>query len=508
MNKHLQEEDNDMIKITKKLTGLVALMALCSATSAIADESRPNIILMMADDLGYGDTGFTGNKVIETPNLDQIANEGAVMTNFHAGGPVCSPTRGTFVTGRHYFRYGIFSANIGHLPKQEITIAEVLKDKGYTTGHFGKWHLGTLSKTDSSKGDKRKPAENYSPASWHGYDESFVVESSIATWTDPNATPKKKKKKKGGGGGNPFYVNGVPVNMDDPAYKGGAGRIVMDKALPFIEGAVAKKQPFFTVIWFNAPHAPVHASPELHKYYTDKGVKDGVAHYYGSITEMDEQIGRLRKELKRLGVADNTLITFTSDNGPEGKKSSAEVDKVKKGKDRYAGITDGLRGRKRSLYEGGVRVPTVIAWPGKIKPGSVMAQPTSTLDYLPTLVDLVGYKMPDNRPIDGVSILPLLNGSEPDFKRPEPIPFRHRKTATLIDGDFKLVMSMGKKAKSELYNMADDRGETTDIINKHPERASAMKKKLKAFLISAEKSHTGADYNDSSYKPVDAWPTK
>ena len=495
-----------MIKIIKEITGLAIIMALLSTTAVAAGESRPNIILMMADDLGYGDTGFTGNKVVQTPHLDQIAKEGAIMTNFHAGGPVCSPTRGTFVTGRHYFRYGIFSANIGHLPKQEITIAEVLKDKGYTTGHFGKWHLGTLSKTASSKGAKRKPKENYSPAAWHGYDESFVVESSIATWIDPNASAHKKKKKQGGG--NPFYENGVAVNMDDPSLKGGAGRIVMDKALPFIEAAVAKKQPFFTVIWFNAPHAPVHASPEHHKYYTDKGVKEGVAHYYGSITEMDEQVGRLRKELERLGVADNTLITFTSDNGPEGKVSSAETDKVKKGKDRYAGVTDGLRGRKRSLFEGGVRVPTVAIWPGKIKPGTIMNQASTTLDYLPTVVDLVNYKMPDNRPIDGISILPLLNGTDNNFKRSKPIPFRHRKTATLIDGDFKLVMSMGKKAKAELYNMVDDRGETTDIITKHPERASAMKKRLVAFLSSAQNSHSGGDYNDPTFKAVDAWPAK
>ncbi|WP_082897073.1 sulfatase-like hydrolase/transferase [Thalassotalea crassostreae] len=500
------------MNINKCFKSLLTMVTVVTSTAAFAsdkaistaDENRPNIILMMADDLGYGDTGFTGHKVVQTPNLDQIAKDGAIMTNFHAGGPVCSPTRGTYLTGRHYFRYGIFSANIGHLPKQEITIAEVLKEKGYTTGHFGKWHLGTLSKTESSKGAKRKPAENYSPASWHGYDQSFVVESSIATYINPNSKTKGKKKGK-----NPFYINGVAVDMDDAQYKGGAGRIVMDQALPFMESAVANKQPFFTVIWFNAPHAPVEASPELHKFYTDKGVKDGVAHYYGSITEMDQQIGRLRSELERLGVADNTLIAFTSDNGPEGKASSAETDKVKKGKERYAGVTDGLRGRKRSLYEGGVRVPTVVMWPGKIKPSTIMPQQSSTLDYLPTMADLVNYNMPDERPIDGVSLLPLLSGQDTNFKRSKPIPFRHRNSATLIDGDYKLVMSVGKKSdNAELYNMSDDRAETTDIIAKHPERASAMIKQLKQFLKSAEKSHSGADYSDPNYKPVDSWPTK
>ncbi|WOH39497.1 sulfatase-like hydrolase/transferase [Thalassotalea fonticola] len=499
-----------MMKLNKGFKAMLTLTALVISSTVVAgvksEGSRPNIILMMADDLGYGDTGFNGHKIIQTPNLDQIAKEGAIMTNFHAGGPVCSPTRGTYLTGRHYFRYGIFGANVGHLPKQEITIAEILKDKGYTTGHFGKWHLGTLSKTDSPKGPSRKPVENYSPAAWHGYDQSFVVESSIATWVDPKAVKKQGKQKKDK---NPFYENGVALDMDDVSLKGGAGKIVMDRVLPFIEGAVANKQPFFTVIWFNAPHAPVQASPEHHKFYTDKGVKDGVAHYYGSITEMDEQIGRLRAELERLGVADNTLITFTSDNGPEGKVSAAQTDKVKKGKDRYAGETDGLRGRKRSLFEGGVRVPTVAVWPGKIKPNTIMPQQSSTLDYLPTMADLVNYKMPDNRPIDGVSLLPLLSGADSNFKRSKPIPFRHRNSATLIDGDFKLVLSIGKKAtKEELYNMVDDRAENKDIIAQHPERASAMRKQLEAFLVSAKQSHSGSDYNDHNFKPVDVWPKK
>jgi arylsulfatase A-like enzyme len=493
----------------KQLAALIPLLASpaiiaadTSQKAVMADTSRPNIILMMADDLGYGDTGFNGNKVIETPNLDAMAKEGAIMTNFHAGGPVCSPTRGTFLTGRHYYRYGIFGANVGHLPKQEITIAEVLKDKGYTTAHFGKWHVGTLSKTASAKGPGRNPEVNYSPASWHGYDQSFVVESSIATWVDPAESKKPAKKSK-----NPFFENGEELDMNNVSLKGGAGRVVMDRVLPFIEGAVAKKQPFFTVIWFNAPHAPIQASPEDHKHYTDKGVKDGVAHYYGCITEMDKQIGRLRAELKRLGVADNTLITFTSDNGPEAKASSAETDKVKKGKERYAGVTDGLRGRKRSLFEGGVRVPTLALWPGKIKPGTIMAQPGSTLDYLPTMVELVNYKMPDNRPIDGVSLLSLFNGTDMNFKRSQPIPFRHRKSSTLIDGDFKLVISVGKGAgKDELYNMTADRSETTNVISQYPERAKDMRKRLDAFIESAENSHSGGDYNDPSFKSVGDWP--
>ncbi|MHC4996061.1 MAG: sulfatase family protein [Planctomycetota bacterium] len=440
---------------------LLAGFALTLAAGAGAEES-PNIILMMADDLGYGDTGFNGNTVIQTPHLDRMARDGAIMTNFHSGGPVCSPTRGTFVTGRHYFRYGIFSANIGHLPRQEITISEILKENGYTTGHFGKWHLGTLSKTVSSKGERRKPAD-----------------------------------KNNAGNKNPFYLNGVAQDPNDPSLKGGAGRIVMDRVIPFIESAVQKGQPFLAVIWFNAPHGPVVASPEHHKYYTDRGATEGQAHYYGCITEMDEQIGRLRDELKRLGVADNTLITFTSDNGPEGTQSATEVPDLPGNKATYAGLTGGLRGRKRSLYEGGVRVPTLALWPGKIAPGTVLDQETSTLDYLPTIAELMSYQMPDDRPIDGVSLLPLFTGHADRFSRPKAIPFR----------PYKLVITPGQGAdKDELYYLAADRGEANNVIAQHPERARLMRRQIMGFLESAKASHRGADYNDASFQPVDSWP--
>ena len=126
-------------------------------------QDQPNIILIMADDLGYGDVGFNGNSIIKTPHMDALAHDGLIFTNFYAGGPVCSPTRGTVLTGRHYSRYGIFSANVGHLPKEEITLQQLLKQEGYITGHFGKWHLGTLNKEISAKGKKRKPIENYAP---------------------------------------------------------------------------------------------------------------------------------------------------------------------------------------------------------------------------------------------------------------------------------------------------------------------------------------------------------
>tara|TARA_B110000046_G_scaffold186011_1_gene231337 strand:- start:8171 stop:9637 length:1467 start_codon:yes stop_codon:yes gene_type:complete len=456
-------------------------------------KAQPNIILIMADDLGYGDTGFNGNKVIQTPNLDQMANDGAILTNFHAGAPVCSPTRGSFLTGRHPHRYGVFWANIGHLPKEEITLSEILQTKGYATGHFGKWHLGTLNKEFSSKGQKRKPAENYSPPSSHGYDRSFVTESAIALWD-----PAKGKRAVN----NPFWLDGIAQDPNDKSLAGGASRVVMDKVLPFINHAVQQQQPFFTVIWFHAPHQDVVAGPEYLAQYQSYGE---AGHYYGVVTEMDEQIGRLRSELKRLGVDKNTLITFTSDNGPESENTRS---KKPDAGGRTAGSTGGLKGRKRSLYEGGVRVPSLAVWPEKIVAGKVVDIATSTLDYLPTINELIDYQMPDDREIDGVSILSLLlNNSEGDFKRNKAIPFIAKGKVSLIDGDYKLVTSVKHNDKFELYDLTKDRSETANVASQYPELVTNMSQQIKAFLASAKASHSGADYHDENYKPVDNWPT-
>jgi arylsulfatase A-like enzyme len=435
----------------------------------LANQAPPNIVLVMADDLGYGDTGFNGNTVIKTPSLDTMARDGMVMTHFYAGGPVCSPTRGTVLTGRHYQRYGIYAANVGHLPKEEIVLPELLKEQGYRTGHFGKWHLGTLSTEFSPKGEKRDPAANYSPPAWHGYDRSFVTESAVATW-NPSQGGRAKD--------NPFWDDGVAMDPEDPSLAGGASRVVMDRAIPFIREAVGAGKPFFTVIWFHAPHAPVIAGPEYLAMYEGYG---DAAHYYGAISEMDEQIGRLREELERLGVASNTLISFTSDNGPEGK----EV----KGKN--AGTTGGLRGRKRALYEGGVRVPTVMLWPDRIRPGSISDVETSTLDYLPTVLDMLGIRFPDERPIDGISLLSLFETGT--LERTSGVPFWHRGKQALVEENFKLIGPAGG-GKDELYDLDSDRAETSDIIAEHPDLAGQMRARLDAFTASARNSDDGGDY--------------
>ena len=255
--------------------------------------TRPNIILVMCDDLGYGDVGFNDNEVIFTPHLDAMATRGVRFTRFYAGGPVCSPTRGTCLTGRHYFRYGVTHANKGCLPSEEINLAKVLRSQGYTTGHFGKWHLGTLT-TTMQEGNRGGPkgAAYYAPPWERGFDVCFSTEAKVPTW-DPMVTPAEGNSR-WGVPGSPFgtyYWNEAGERVHD-GLKGDDSRVIMDRVIPFIEDAARRRQPFFAVVWFHAPHTPVVAGLDYRALYEE--FTQDEQHYYGCITAMDEQIGRLR----------------------------------------------------------------------------------------------------------------------------------------------------------------------------------------------------------------------
>ena len=452
---------------------------------------RPNIILCMADDLGWGDVGFNGNDVVITPELDRMAKAGMRLDRFYAAAPVCSPTRGSALSGRHPTRYGIPGANQGHLKKEEITLAEVLKDHGYATGHFGKWHLGTLAPDYSGK-KNRKPEKNYMTPGMAGFDEWFSTEYSVSTW-DPY-DPKNAHN----GILDPrvlFYHNGRNI-VDGPAegLVGDTARMVMDKALPFIETASKKEQPFFAVVWFHAPHLPVVGGPEFLAMYP--GLDENTQHYYAVISAVDRQMGRLRQSLRDLGVADNTMVWFAADNGPEGNPG-------KKG--RSQGTAGPFRGRKRSLYEGGVRVPGILEWPARVDAGRESSVSTVTSDYFTTVLDIIGYELPEEkrRPYDGVSLVPLIEGKMK--KRPHPIGFQGHGLATLNDNRYKLVHNPSVKrqrsdngetpvAEWELYDLQKDPGETTNIIAKHAKLASRMREQLEAWQASCAASNRGEDY--------------
>ena len=456
--------------------------------------STPNIILMMCDDLGYGDVGFNGNEVIKTPNLDRLASNGIRFTRFYAGGPVCSPTRGTCLTGRHYFRYGVTHANRGHLPTQEITLARMLKSFGYATGHFGKWHLGTLDPNYSGKSN-RNPARNYAPPWERDYDASFATEYAVPTWDPTIDINQRTGKRLDRPWASPYYENGKLATEN---LEGCDSRVLMDRAIPFIEQAVENGEQFLTTIWFHAPHSPVVAGPEYRAMYAE--YSEDEQHYYGCITAIDDQVGRLYHTLEAWGVADNTMIWFCSDNGPEGRT----------GRDgRNRGSTGGLRGRKRSLFDGGVGVPALLHWPGHADPGHTVEMPCSTLDYFPTIAEVMGYEMPDNRPIDGISLLPTIEGNMTE--RPAPIPYRFispknamfdAPTISMIDNRYKCLTNLSNNGSEDLcFDMIEDRAETTNLANEQRERMGQTRETLRQWLRSCEASHNGGDY-DETFEPV------
>ncbi|MDE0262400.1 MAG: sulfatase-like hydrolase/transferase [Bryobacterales bacterium] len=470
------------------LLGSMALgpLAACGGQRGDAGAKPPNIILCMSDDQGWGDTGYNGHPYLKTPHLDAMSRAGLRFDRFYSGAPVCSPTRGSALTGRHPYRYGVPTANSGHIRDGEITLAELLKAQGYTTGHFGKWHLGTLTndQEDGRRGGRRP--EHYAPPWEHGFDQSFSAEVQMPTWNPMENQAFASKYWTGEGEYATENLSG-----DD-------SRVIMDRAIPFIQQAVAERTPFFAVIWFHAPHRPVVAGPEHRALYA--GFSEGEQHYYGCITALDEQVGRLRAELRDLGVADDTMLWYCSDNGPEGRTSHRQTDR---------GSSGGLRGRKRSLFEGGVRVPGILEWPSRVEAGGVSDMPASTCDYFPTIASALGLDAPeDGRPIDGVSLLPLIDGDME--QRGRPIAFQcpdggeggqsarlGSPDHALIGDRYKLLSFLDDERSGEdmLFDIALDPGERHDLAGELPEVATQMKQYLLDWDASCARSDEGADYS-------------
>ena len=417
------------------------LLGLFLAAWTLQAEAKPNIVLLMADDLGWGDVGFNGNTVIQTPHLDAMAANGLNFSRFYAAAPVCSPTRGSCLTGRHPFRYGITHANTGHLKNEEITLSETLKTQGYATGHFGKWHLGTLTKTvrEANRGGPRGVA-HFSPPQAHGFDVCFSTESKVPTRT----------------------MVDEPLLEDD-------SKIIMDRALPFIENSASAKQPFFAVVWFHAPHLPVVASKRHQAPYQEHDLH--TRNYYGCITALDEQVGRLRAHLRKLDVADDTIVWFCSDNGPEGNAKSP-------------GSAGNFRGRKRDLYEGGVRVPGLLEWPAKIKQARTTAFPAVTSDYLPTVFDVLGLALPD-RALDGISLMKAIDNATAERKAP--IGFQSKGTVAWHEGTMKLLFREKSPKDLELYDLEKDPGESKNLATTLPDKALAMQQAAQAWQASCSR---------------------
>lgn len=484
-----------MIDCMKPFALLVrSLFTTCVLISAVvcanAATRPPNIIFILADDLGYGDVGAFGQKLIRTPNLDRMAAQGMKLTQHYAGNAVCAPSRCVLMTGKHP-GHAFIRNNVQYrkdaegqypIPADTVTLPKLLKAQGYVTGGFGKWGLGGPETT----GEPLKQGFDR----WFGYNCQGVAHNFYPTYLWDNDKQIELKNPK-------FSAHDTFKDGEDAAkpesYKRFQGveysaDLIAEQALAFVR---ANKDKTFFLYWpTTVPHLALQVPDDSLKEYLGQwpdppytGGKGYLPHfapraaYAAMVTRMDREIGRMMALVKELGLDENTLFVFSSDNGPlhGTHEGLAGTDSV------FFNSAGGLRDGKGSLYEGGFREPTIVRWTGRIKPGSVSERVSGFEDWLPTLVEVAGAKSAPPKNLDGVSLLPTLLGQ----KQPER-PFLYREFPAYIGyqcvriGDWKGIrknlLTKGAKAKAakpdyhiELYNLRDDVAETTDLSAKHPE---------------------------------------
>ncbi len=401
------------------------------------------MIVFLTDDQGWGDLGCYGHQRIKSPNLDHFATEGLRLTQCYSACSVCSPSRSAILTGRTPYRNGVWrwipEGSPYHLRTSEITIAEILKDRGYDTCHAGKWHLNGLFNSP------QQPQPND-----HGYDHWLATQNNAA----PNHI-------------NPvnFVRNGTAVGP----LRGPSSMLCVQEASRWLESRKDSGNPFFLTLWTHEPHLPIESAAEYMKPYEDIN-DEGIRQHHGNITQMDAAFGKLMQMVDTLGDRDNTIVFFTSDNGPEGDGL----------KGRTRGSTGGLRGRKRHSHEGGIRVPGIIRWPGHIQAGTESETPVIGSDIFTTICDIVGAPLPTDRTIDGASLLPLFSGQSVD--RQQPLYWRNHLASedtrvALRVGDWKIIGSDDLK-KFQLYNIRDDAQEKNDLAVTHPDKLQELRQQL------------------------------
>lgn len=473
---------NNRMGMNSKLFLLLASLPVTQAHAKQDVTYTPNIILIMADDLGWGDVGFNGNTRIKTPCLDRLAAEGVVFKQFYSAAPLSSPTRASVLTGRNAYRMGVFAPNVGILRPEEITLPELLKAQGYATGHFGKWHLGTLTseEKDANRGRPENKHLVNAPAI-HGYTDAFVTESKVPTF-DPMVAPLSNNgrfwdylptyEKHQNYGTSYWDITGNKVT---DGLQGDDSRIIIDRTLPFIDHSLKEGKPFLATVWFHTPHLPCVAGPEYAAMYEDLPLEE--KNYYGCITAMDDQIDRLIRYLKHKGVYEKTVIFFCSDNGPEVNTP---------------GTATAFKGKKRSLYEGGIRVPAFMAG-GKYRLSQSIKQACSTSDYLPTILEMIGVNSITLYDLDGESFLPFLTSDA--TLRKNPLVFCSGTQGAVVSSDYKLYYNNGKL---ELYNLNEDLSEVHDISSLYPDKVAMMYEHLCRQLNAYKHSFEGDEYGKSS----------
>lgn len=438
---------------------LIQAACACSLMVSTALSAQPNIILVMADDMGWGQTGYYNHPVLKTPNLDAMAANGLRFDRFYAGAANCSPTRATVMTGRTNDRTGVQTHGYPMRP-QEKTIAQAVKKAGYQTAHFGKWHLNGLRGPGAPilKDDIRSPGA-------FGFDHWL----SVTNFFDRNPILSRMGKFE--------------------EYKGDSSEIVVDEAIKFITEQVKADQPFLTVIWYGTPHSPFMASETDQAHFP--GLKDPSLSHYGELVAMDRSIGTLRSALRELKVADKTLLMFNSDNGGLPKINPETV--------------GGLRGFKNTMYEGGLRVPAIIEYPAEIKSPRVTEFPAGTVDIFPTIVDLLDLPPDSMLPVvDGQSLVPLFD--QKIEKRKSPLFFRHSNRAVINDGRWKLITQNIGSGSYELYDLDNDPHEDNNLIEQQPKIAKQLIAAMDAHNKSVEASIAGKDYAENEVIPADPGP--
>ncbi|MEM6843793.1 MAG: arylsulfatase [Bacteroidota bacterium] len=442
---------------------LTLFFLLVSLPGFSQNSNRPNVLLIITDDQGYGDLGFTGNPHVKTPVLDQLAEESIRLTNFYVS-PVCAPTRSSLMTGRYSLRTGVHDTYNGGatMATSEVTIAEMLKDTSYRTGIFGKWHLG----------------DNYpSRPNDQGFDESVIHLSGGMGQVGDFTTYFQKDSS--------YYDPVLWHNGNQQAYEGYCSDIFAEQAIEFIKQN--QSSPFFCYLSFNAPHTPLQVPDKYYQMYKDidptagfdskqpfpemsEKDKEDARKVYAMVTNLDDNLGKVFGTLDELGITDNTIVIFMTDNGPQQRRYVA-----------------GMRGRKGSVYRGGVRVPFFMRYPAQFSESTEIETTAAHLDVLPTLADLCHAQLPTNRKIDGKSWLPLLQGNTVDWVNRPLFFYWTRKypelyhNVALQQGDYKLVGQTSyntELAGFELFNLKNDPYEQHSLTNEETKLAKELKQQL------------------------------
>ncbi|WP_405603994.1 arylsulfatase [Polaribacter sp. Asnod1-A03] len=431
-----------MIRLNKyiALITIFTLLISCKTEKPAEIKKKPNVIIVITDDQGYGDIAYNGNKIIKTPTIDKFAGESVSLTNYHVG-TTCAPTRAGLLTGRNCNRNGVWHTIMGAslLNREEVTMADVFKENGYKTAMFGKWHLGDN--------------HPFLPED-RGFEETFYhggggVGQTPDYWNNDYFD-------------DTYHRNGVPEKVE-----GYCTDVWFNEAIKFIESK--KDDQFLCYLSLNAPHSPFNVPQEYYDLYKDEdSLLETQKRFYGMITNIDDNFSTLLKKLDELKIADNTIVIFTTDNGTSNGYKAGEDGEIH-------GYNAGMRGTKASEYDGGHRVPFMIRWPnGKLEAGKSLSDLTAHVDILPTLASLADINFTSDKVMDGTNIESYIKG-ESKIKDRYLVTDTQRiswpvkgKQSSVMDGSWRLVNG------NELYNTAEDPGQTNNLAAQYPEKVTSM----------------------------------